>query len=147
MTSSATTDLDLTTHCDCGAVTLRVAGAPVSMLLCSCISCQKVSGTGHGTATLFPADSISTLGATKSHARSADSGATLTRYFCPECGTTLYAQSSRAPALRMVPAGLFAGQNDWFAPNQLIFDRSHPAWDIVGDHLPRHETYRLESKP
>ena len=137
-------EIDLTAHCECGAITLTARGRVLSMFLCSCRNCQKATGTGHSTVVLLPATAISLVGATKSFSRPADSGATFTRHFCPECGTTLYAQSSRAPALRMLTAGLFAGQNDWFMPNQLIFSRSHQAWDLVADHLPRHSAYRPE---
>ena len=51
---------------------------------------------------------------------------------------------ARAPALRILPVGIFAGTNSWFKPNQLIFSRSHQAWDLVADHLPWHETYRQD---
>lgn len=136
--------LDLTATCDCGAITLTVKGQAISMFQCACLNCQKVSGSGHSSVVLLPAEGVRTLGATKTIARAADSGATFTRHFCPECGTTLYAQSSRAPAFKILPVGIFAGQNDWFLPNQLIFARSHQAWDLVEDHLPRHDAYRPE---
>jgi Uncharacterized conserved protein len=140
-------DLHLTAACDCGAVTLTVAGQPVSMFQCACINCQKVSGSGHSSVVLFPVPSVRVTGATKSHVRPADSGATFTRHFCPECGTTVFAESSRAPAFRIVPAGIFAGQNEWFAPNQLIFSRSRANWDMIEAHLPGHEAYRTETAP
>ena len=114
------------------------------MFHCSCDNCQRTTGTGHSSVVLFHSDALRIVGATKSYSRPADSGATFTRHFCPECGTTVVAQSSRAPALRIVPAGIFAGHNEWFEPNQLIFSRSHQAWDLVEDHLPRHQTYRQE---
>lgn len=137
-------ELDLTTTCDCGAVTLHVQGRPVSMFQCSCQNCQKASGSGHSSIVLFAADAIKTVGATKTFVRPADSGATFARHFCPECGTTVYAQSSRAPAFRIIPAGMFAGQNDWYVPNQLIFARSHAEWDLIDEHIPRHAAYRPE---
>lgn len=93
---------------------------------------------------LLPADSVQVIGETKTFARPADSGATFMRHFCPACGTTVWAQSSRAPALRIVPAGMFAGQNGWFIPNQLIFARSQAAWDLIHDHMPHHAAYRPE---
>lgn len=136
--------LDLTATCDCGAVTLSVKAAAISMFQCSCLNCQKVSGSGHSSVTLVPADGIKVVGATKTFVRPAESGAKFTRHFCPECGTTLYGQSSRAPAFRILPAGLFAGQNDWFAPNQLIFARSHQEWDHIAEHIARHDAYRPE---
>lgn len=142
MTASENPELDLIAQCECGAVTLAARGRAVSMFQCSCLNCQKVSGSGHSSVVLFQSEAVRLRGATKSHSRPADSGAIFTRHFCPECGTTLYASSSRAPALRIVPVGLFAGDTDWFVPNQLIFARSHQAWDLIADHLPQHQSYR-----
>ncbi|ODT83830.1 MAG: hypothetical protein ABS76_02690 [Pelagibacterium sp. SCN 64-44] len=144
MSSQRRPSIDLTTTCDCRAVRLAAKGEVVSMLLCSCRNCQRVTGTGHSSVVLFPLDGVRVEGTTKTHVRPAESGALFTRHFCPDCGTTLYAQTSRAPTLCLLPAGLFAGQNDWFKPGQLLFARSHPAWDLVADHLPRHQTYREE---
>jgi hypothetical protein len=43
----------------------------------------------------------------------------------------------------MLPVGLFgAAAADWYAPNQLIFARSHRDWDLVDAALPQHDTYR-----
>lgn len=42
----------------------------------------------------------------------------------------------------MLPAGLFAGQNDWFRPTQMIFARTHQAWDAIAADLPQYLTYR-----
>jgi hypothetical protein len=142
MSSAVHPEIDLTAHCDCGAVTVTAKGRVVSMFHCACTNCQRVSGTGHSSVALLSAASVSVAGETKSHARPADSGATFTRHFCPLCATTVLAGSSRAPDLSILPVGLFAGQNDWFVPNQLIFSRSHPHWDLVADHLPRHQAYR-----
>jgi hypothetical protein len=112
------------------------------MLMCSCLDCQRATGSGHASVALVSADALTLVGSAKSFDRPSDSGATFTRHFCPDCGTPLYGQSSRAPDMRMIPVGFFAGQNNWFAPNQLIFARSQQAWDLVADHLPRHDTYR-----
>lgn len=142
MTNAPRPIIDLTATCACGAVTMSVSGPIVSMLQCSCLDCQRATGAGHADVAAMRADAIRVEGATKSFNRRSASGAIFTRHFCPECGTGIYGQSSRAPALRMFMVGFFAGQNDWFAPNQLIFARSHPHWDLIADHLPRHATYR-----
>jgi hypothetical protein len=117
-------------------------GEVLSMLLCACEDCQRASGTGHSTAVVARRSDVSISGEARGFARTADSGAILTRYFCPVCGTPIYAQSSRAPRIVTISAGLFTGQNDWFVPNQLIFARSHRSWDEISDSLPRHQTYR-----
>jgi hypothetical protein len=136
------THIDLSGNCDCGAVTVHVSGRALSMFQCSCQNCQRVSGSGHSSAILLPAGAVRITGSIKTYSRPADSGATFTRDFCPECGTTVAAQSSRALSLRILPAGLFAGRNEWFEPTQLIFSRRHPHWDLVADHLPRYDSYR-----
>ncbi|WP_345774620.1 GFA family protein [Devosia sp. SD17-2] len=140
-------EIDLSANCDCGSITLSVKGRILSMFQCACHNCQKVSGSGHSSVVLVPADSVAISGATRSISRPAASGASFTRHFCPECGTTLAAASSRAPGVKILPAGLFAGQNDWFAPNQLIFARDQMGWDLIADHLPRHQTYRGAPQP
>lgn len=147
MSSSARPQVDITASCACGAVSLAVRGQIAAMLMCACQDCQRASGTGHSTVALVPSPALTVTGRTKGFDRPSDSGATFTRHFCPDCGTPLFGQSSRAPDIRMIAVGFFVGQNDWFAPNQLIFARSHQAWDLIADHLPRHNTYREQAAP
>lgn len=144
MASRLQPEIALSERCACGAVTVRVAGRVRSMFLCSCEDCQRATGTGHATVALISSDDLEVTGETRSFARPAHSGATLTRWFCPNCGTPLYAKSSRAEGLAMLPVGLFGPGAGWFSPSQLIFARSHHAWDVVDDPLPRHATYRDE---
>jgi hypothetical protein len=135
---------DLTARCACGAVTLRFAGQVKSMFLCTCEDCQKATGTGHSAVILAAASDVTTTGETASFTRPANSGATLTRRFCPVCATPLAAQSSRATQTLMLPAGLFGADVPWFAPNQVIFARSHRDWDLLPAEIPHHRTYRDE---
>jgi hypothetical protein len=134
--------LNLKAACACGKVELVVAGTVRAMLLCSCLDCQKATGAGHAAVVTVDAADVTVRGETTVFTRPADSGAVFTRKFCPVCGTTVCAKSSRAPSWLMVPAGLFAGSNEWFQPNQLIFARSHQEWDVLAAALPRHEKYR-----
>jgi hypothetical protein len=120
-----------------------VSGEVKAMFMCSCRECQKATGTGHATVAAFASGDVSVAGEVRTFARPADSGATLTRSFCPGCGTGLFARSSRADDLTLVPVGIL-GEVGWFAPNQLIFARSHQDWDLVPD-VPRHATYRNEA--
>jgi hypothetical protein len=145
MSSPKRPTIDVTARCACDRVQMSVRGPVVSMLMCSCLDCQRATGSGHASVALVPAEALTVTGDTKAFDRPSDSGATFTRYFCPQCGSPLYGRSSRAPDIRMVAVGFFAGQNDWFEPNQLIFARSQQAWDLVADHLPRHDTYRQGS--
>ncbi|WP_055049366.1 GFA family protein [Devosia sp. A16] len=142
MTASDKPQIELSAGCACGAVTLSVKGRVRSMLLCSCEDCQRATGTGHSTVALVRTGNVAVTGPAASFARPAHSGATLTRWFCPTCGTPLYARSSRAPELLMLPVGLFGSNATWFAPSQLIFARSHHAWDSLPEAIAQHATYR-----
>lgn len=134
--------VELKANCACGAVSVAVRGPIRSMFMCSCVDCQKATGTGHSTVAIASPADVEIVGPTKSFARPADSGAIFTRWFCPECGTPLYGRSSRAPDALMLPVGLFGAEAAWFAPNQLIFARSHRDWDLIAEELPHHQTYR-----
>lgn len=134
--------VDLAANCACGGVSVRLAGRLLAMFHCSCEDCQKATGTGHSSVMLAGANDLIVTGEARSFSRPAHSGAILTRWFCAVCGTPLYAQSSRAEGVVMVPPGLFAGQTEWFASSQLIFARSHQEWDTIDPALPRYDTYR-----
>jgi len=137
--------VDVTTRCACGAVSITFSGKVLGMFLCSCEDCQRATGTGHSAVVLARPADVTLAGTAKSFARPANSGATLTRSFCPECGTPLLARSSRAPELLMLPVGLFGKDAaDWYLPSQLIFARSHSDWDLIDPALPQHATYRDE---
>ncbi|MDB5539366.1 MAG: Gfa-like protein [Devosia sp.] len=144
MPQHARPDVDLTARCACGVVSIAVKGPIHAMFMCSCEDCQRASGTGHATVALASPGDVTITGPTRSFARPANSGALLTRWFCPECGTPLYARSSRAPEALMLPVGLFGAKTTWYVPNQLIFARSHRDWDVMPEGLRMHSTYRNE---
>ena len=142
MNTSNKPTLQLSVSCACGDASLTVRGPVQFMLLCACRDCQKATGTGHSSGAGVRREDVVVTGPVKSFARPAASGATFTRHFCPVCGTPLFGTSSRAPALMILPAGLFGDASDWFSPSQLIFTRTHRDWDTLPESLPRYEAYR-----
>ena len=134
--------VDVQASCACRGVTMAISGVVGSMFMCACLHCQQATGTGHSAVALVSEQQLTVTGHTSNFARQSASGATFTRHFCPRCGTPLYGQSSRAPAIRLVAAGFFAGNTSWFKPSQLIFARTREGWDAIADHLPQHQTYR-----
>ncbi len=145
--SGAAPSVDLEGTCACGAVTLAVRGRVFSMFMCSCEDCQRATGTGHSTAAMVRGVDVTVSGPVKGFDFTADSGATFTRHFCAECGTPLFGRSSRAPQMMMLPVGFFGRTSDWFRPGQLLFARSHRAWDEVAEDVARHESYRPGGTP
>ncbi len=112
------------------------------MMLCTCTECQKATGAGHSAIAIADRADVEVTGQLTAFARKADSGATLTRHFCPICGTPAYAESSRWPEALLLPTGFFEN-SDWFAPKQVIFHRSHLEWDSLPD-IPYYESYRRQ---
>jgi hypothetical protein len=121
---------------------MAVKGSIDAMFMCACEDCQRATGTGHSTVAMARAEAVTVTGETRSYTRPAASGASFTRWFCPTCGTPLHGASSRAPAALLLPVGFFGADASWFAPNQLIFSRSHRGWDLIAAELPQYDTYR-----
>ena len=76
-------DIDLTTACACGAVTVAIKGTVYSMFMCSCEDCQKASGTGHSAVFTTDPASLTVTGETRSFTRPSDSGAHLHALLLP----------------------------------------------------------------
>jgi hypothetical protein len=125
-------------RCLCGGVQMQVRGQPIRMAQCHCRDCQRASGTGHMSNAIFNAADVEVTGATASYASVADSGATLTRYFCPTCGARLFLVTDARPDKIVVAAGAF-DDSSWFEPEIVLFTRSRPAWDTTTDRVPNHE--------
>ncbi|WP_158626003.1 GFA family protein [Arsenicitalea aurantiaca] len=119
---------------------MALDGEVLSMLLCTCLDCQKATGTGHSAAAMVHESALQLSGPVRSHAVTAASGATLSRHFCSGCGTPLFAVSSRSPQTRLIAVGFFGAETDWFEPRHVLFARSHNDWDVLPP-IPRHATY------
>jgi hypothetical protein len=98
----------LTGGCLCGAIRYTVI-APVSGLrACHCTHCQKSSGTGASVNAVIKSGDFSlTQGTPGRYADKADSGRTLYRYFCGDCGSPVYSQREGNPERIVVRAGSF----------------------------------------
>jgi hypothetical protein len=124
--------------CLCGAVRFSVKGRPIRMAQCHCRDCQRASGTGHMSNAIFNEADVAITGTTASSASTADSGNTLTRHFCPTCGSRLYLTSSARPGMIVMAAGAF-DDCGWFDPQVVLFTRSRPTWDITTNDVPSFE--------
>lgn len=76
----------LTGSCLCGAVRIELSGKPHRVGLCHCLDCRKKTGAPFGAFAMYPRETLTVIGATRTHVRW--SGAE--RHFCPDCGSSLY---------------------------------------------------------
>jgi hypothetical protein len=131
----------MTGGCLCGAVRYESTGEPVFSLLCHCRDCQRQSGSAYNAALRVPAAGFRvTQGAPKLYVKTADSGNTVSRAFCPECGSPLFLRVSARPDLVGIRVGTLDDPSA-FRPEADIFVRSAQPWDHMDPALPKYDTY------
>ena len=92
--------------CLCGAVRYAISAPIGALRACHCTHCQKNTGAGASiNAVVAGADFAITQGKPKRFTTQADSGRTLFRYFCGDCGSPLYAHREMSPERIVVKAG------------------------------------------
>ena len=122
--------------CLCGAVRYEISAEPMFGGFCQCRDCQRHSGVGHAAGMGFPESAVKIAGKLSYYDSKADSGATISRGFCPKCGSRLVVKSSGMPGLTMIsPGGL--DDSDWFKPGRVIFASRGRAWDHLDPALAR----------
>ena len=92
--------------CLCGAIQYTVNEPITELRACHCRDCQKASGTGGTVNAMIPSAAFTlTRGAPKRFTKTADSGRTLHRYFCGDCGSPLYSQRETLPEMMALRIG------------------------------------------
>lgn len=127
--------------CACGAIRYECSAAPVFMLNCHCRDCQRVTGTAYAAILRAPAGAFRVIkGVPRFYTTRANSGNTVSRGFCPECGSPLFSRLSA----RIDIVGIRAGSLDdpgEYRPAADIFTRSAQPWDCMNPELPKYTGY------
>lgn len=124
--------------CLCGAIRYEVTGPIESIIQCHCSDCQKASGAGaSANAAIASSDFTLTAGTPKVFSKTVDSGRTLRRAFCGDCGSPIWSMRANAPE-RMI---LKMGSLDDSSQARIVMNiwtRSARPW-VAWDHdLPSH---------
>jgi hypothetical protein len=72
--------------------------------ICWCRTCQKISANGTANS-IFPSAAIEVTGAMNCFTSTEERGNQISRHFCPNCGSHLFASSSATPQFRVVRLG------------------------------------------
>lgn len=92
--------------CMCGAIRYTLSVPVTELRACHCATCQKGSGTQGSVNAVIPAAAFKlTKGTLKRYESRADSGRTLYRDFCGDCGSPIYSQRATALDTLVVRAG------------------------------------------
>ena len=84
----------------------------------------------------FKADDVEIAGETASYAATADSGNVNTRHFCPKCGSRVFGENTGRPGVVGIAVGC-VDENDWFAPEAVVYAASRPGWDVTSEEIPQ----------
>lgn len=124
--------------CLCGAVRYEIEGEPMMTGHCHCLDCQKASGAGHATHAFYADTAVRISGRLSEYSGVADSGAQVTRSFCPTCGSWLFARSSGMPGGMTICVGTL-DEPDKASMQMRVYDKRRRSWDVVDPELPAFE--------
>jgi hypothetical protein len=124
-------------QCSCGALTLTLPGPTTLVVACHCLDCQRRTGAPFGVGAFYPADTVTVSGTPKEFVRDAANGRKVRRYFCPNCGSTVYWKADALPSMIGVAVGTLADPK-FPAPFRSVFERSRHDWvhiDAAAEHF------------
>jgi hypothetical protein len=91
--------------CLCGNVSYQCHSEPKAVFNCHCEDCRRATGSVFGTNLFVPEAKVEISGAVSSYSHISDSGSTMTKRFCPNCGSLLFGSNSAKPNVVSIRAG------------------------------------------
>jgi hypothetical protein len=128
--------------CLCGAVHYTLAADPVAVRVCWCRDCQRLAANGTVNM-IVPVDALDISGTLGEFVSQADSGNSMRRRFCPQCGTHLFSHSSGRPQFVVVRVGTLDDPSS-VHPTTNIWTGSAPTWACLD---PRIEAFERQPPP
>lgn len=130
--------------CSCGQLAIKLDGDPEFVVACSCLKCQKKTGSVFGVASYFnDSQIIEVLGESHSYKRTSDSGLNSDRRFCPHCGSTVYWKADFLENHTGVSVGSFSDP-DFPEPTVSVWNQSKHPWVSFPKHWPSSDTQVVE---
>jgi hypothetical protein len=125
--------------CLCGAVRYAAEGEPVIVAHCHCDNCRRGTGAGHSTGAMFPAGKVTVSGRLAEYSFASGQGNTVTRSFCPACGSPLFGRNTGMAGHLTIALGSFDDAAG-FVPEVTIYARGRQPWDHMDETLETFET-------
>lgn len=119
--------MERTAQCHCGGLLVIATGEPERVYLCHCRACQRRTGTAFHFGATYLKNRVRLEGARKIYERGADSGYPIRLHFCPNCGSNMYWEGDRNPAVCGVAVGAFDEQS-FPPPSDSIWEESIYPW-------------------
>ena len=120
--------------CLCGTIRFTANTEPAFVGVCHCRSCQRNSGSAFAVVLGFPAAAVSMQGKLKTYTDTGDSGKSLYRRFCPECGSSISSEVEVMPGMILLKAGALDDPSAVKPGVQLYCDSAQP-WVSLGGEM------------
>jgi hypothetical protein len=120
----------------CKAVRYEVSAEPMAVMNCHCRDCQYASGGGYSTAVVVPRGTLKvTKGTPKGYSSKGESGGTVTRHFCADCGSPLFSEPQAGPFQVVKAASL--DDPSWLTVIGALYTSSAQPWAHIDPAKPQ----------
>jgi hypothetical protein len=123
--------------CSCGQLSVTATGEPAFVAACSCIECQRSTGSVFGVFFYYPKSATAISGEGRLYRRSSAKNTAVDNYFCPNCGSTLYGYLQSEPDLIGISAGNF-GDPGLEPPQFAVWCESKHPWVVFPEACEQH---------
>jgi hypothetical protein len=116
--------------CTCRAIRYECSAKPAFSWNCHCRDCQRASGSAFCAVMYVPRSALKVEGNCKYYQVTAESGRSVSRGFCGECGSPVFIQAELVPELQ----GLWAASLDdpsLFQPQVNVWTDRAQHWDCM----------------
>ena len=124
----------ITGGCLCGKVCYSSDADPAFVGVCHCKDRQKFSGSAFAAVVGVPEAAFSVQGQLATYGKTGDTGMSVERRFCPECGSSIAEATATMPGIAMINSGML-DDTSWVKPAMQIFCGSAQPWVQPGGEM------------
>ncbi len=133
--------------CQCRQVRYEIRAEPLTLYACHCKECQKQSASAFGLSMPVPKEAVVILnGKLALWQRVFHSGRKVSCLFCEYCGTRLFHNPLRNPAITNVKPGTL-DDTSWLKPVGHLWIQSAQKWIAISPKTLNYETQPVDFTP
>ena len=126
-----------TGQCLCGAIKYQFANTPAMAGVCHCKNCQRQAGSAFSTLAGVPMAELEIAGTPKLYVDTdTDSGTSVERYFCGDCGSPIYSLLPAQPEMAFLKTGTL-DDTSGFAPMFHAWCSTKQNWVDLSAEVPQ----------
>jgi len=124
-------------QCLCGQIQYEFDGEPVISGVCHCKNCQRQAGSAFSTISGVPRVAFKLTGSPSLYQdKDTDSGNSVERYFCGNCGSPIYSAVSSQPDLLFLKTGTL-DDTAAFTPQFQVYCETKQDWVALLEDVPQ----------